>query len=396
MIRVLYVVHHPIHYQTPLLRRLAARPEIALKVAYITDIAPRRRVEDGGDAQLPGGFDYEFAEHVGACDHVSAWRPFAYGMLDQIRRESIDVLWIHGYAQISLVAAILVARWRRIPIVLRGESSPPAARRSLGRRLLKRGWLRWLLPRCDAVLYIGTANREYYRRHGVPDSKLFFMPYAVDNAYFQERAAAARPHRDELRGRLGLERDRPVVMATGNLNTGKRPFDLLEAYAKLSPDGRAEPAPYLLFVGDGPLRPALDARVRELGWSSIRLLGFQTQSQLPALYDLCDLFVMPSGADTWGMVVNEAMNAGCPLVVSDQVGAAVDLVAEGVTGWTFPAGDVVALEHCLRVALSDLGRLAEMGRVSLSTIDTWNLDEDVRGFTAAMDATLRRQARAAA
>lgn len=390
-LRVLYLMHHPIHYQASLIRRLARVPGIALKVGYISDATVRGLRDEHGfgqrvtwDTPLLDGYEHQFIDAIGSPDRISVWQPLAYGVGDLLR--DADVLWVHGYAQITLVWAIAAAVRRNIPVLLRGESSPVGVRRPLAKRLLKRAWLRWLLPRVESVLYIGTANKEHYRRHGVAELKLFFMPYAVDNAYFQAAAAHARARRGELHRRLGLDASRPVVLYTGKLTARKRATDLLDAYVRLSPDGRTEPDAYLLFAGDGELRPALEHRARDLGWRSIRLLGFQNQSELPALYDLCDLLVVPSFDEPWGMVVNEAMNAGRSVVVSDQVGAGFDLVKEGVNGWRYPAGDCEALARCLRDALGDRSRLARMGEASLARINRWSFNEDVAGFVAAVRA----------
>ena len=156
------------------------------------------------------------------------------------------------------------------------------------------------------------------------------MPYAVDNEFFRTAAERARPHRERLRAELGLQPGRAVILFASKMQPHKRAADLLEAYARLSPDTAAEPAAYLVFAGDGEERARLERRARALKWDSIRFIGFRNQSELPALYDLCDVFVLPSEHEPWGLVVNEAMNAGKPVIVSDRVGAGPDLVEDGV------------------------------------------------------------------
>jgi glycosyltransferase involved in cell wall biosynthesis len=268
---------------------------------------------------------------------------------------------------------------------MRGESNLI----SETRRTLARGLKRLLLPRLfrliDGFLAIGTLNREYYLRYGVPQRKIFMMPYAVDNEFFQKKAGEARVRREQLRAELGLEQGRPVILYVAKLQRRKRPMDLLEAYVQLSPDGIREPRPYLLFVGDGEERRRLEERVRGLGWRSVRFLGFKTQSELPRYYDLCDVFVLPSAHEPWGLVVNEAMNAAKPVVVSDQVGCAPDLVRDGVNGFVFPAGDIGALAERLRRLTEDPELARRMGEESLRIIDKWNFDADVQGLLEALD-----------
>jgi glycosyltransferase involved in cell wall biosynthesis len=141
----------------------------------------------------------------------------------------------------------------------------------------------------------------------------------------------------------------------------------------------------LLFVGDGEERRRLEERVRRLGWRSVLFLGFKNQSELPRYYDLCDVFVLPSEKEPWGLVVNEAMNAAKPVVVSDRVGCAPDLVRDGVNGFVFPAGDIGALAERLRRLTEDPELARRMGEESLRIIDKWNFDADVQGLLEALD-----------
>jgi glycosyltransferase involved in cell wall biosynthesis len=254
---------------------------------------------------------------------------------------------------------------------------------------VKRGLKKLLLPTLfrliDGFLAIGTLNREYYVHYGVPHHKIFMMPYAVDNAFFQNRAREARMCREQLRAELGLEPGRPVILYASKLQRRKRPGDLLEAYVKLSPNGTMEPRPYLLFVGDGEERHRLEQRVRGLGWRSILFLGFKNQSELPRYYDLCDVFVLPSEREQWGLVVNEAMNAARPVVVSDQVGCAPDLVRDGLNGFVFPVGDVAALAERLRRLTEEPELARQMGEESLRIIEKWSFDADIAGLLEALD-----------
>lgn len=390
----MYLLHHPIQYQAPLLRRLSSVPGLDLRVCYLSDLTVKgyndtqfgRMIE--WDNPLLGGYHHEFLRSIGSKEKISFWNPVAYGLGELLRRGRVDALWVHGYAQLSLIWAILIAKRRDIPVLFRAESNLVGASTPLAKQALKAIWLRWLFSNCDGMLCIGTLNREYYRHHGMPEDKLFFMPYAVDNTFFQEKAAEAQLRRAEFRRTLGLQVGRPIILYASKLMTRKCPQDLLEAYVRLSPDGRTEPDAYLLFVGDGEQREALERRKRELGWDSIQFLGFQNQTRLPAFYDLCDLFVLPAFGEPWGVVINEVMNAAKAVIVSDQVGAGVDLIRQGENGWRFPAGNVTALERCLREALADPRRLAEMGRASFKRINCWSFEEDVEGLMGALHTVL--------
>jgi len=131
------------------------------------------------------------------------------------------------------------------------------------------------------------------------------------------------------------------------MNMRKRPSDLLDAYVCVSPDSQSEPRLYFLYAGDGEMRRELEGKAATTGWKSIRFLGFLNQSELPAYYDLCDAFVMPTVFEPWGFVVNEVLNAGKPVIGSDQVGCRPDLVCDGVNGLSSrPAMSLIWRARC--------------------------------------------------
>jgi len=185
----------------------------------------------------------------------------------------------------------------------------------------------------------------------------------------------------------------PVFSAetAAKLIARKRPLDLLDAYARIASDPAVR-APYLLFAGDGELRPVLEAAIARQKLDGARVLGFQSQAQLAALYDLADLLVLPSERESWGLVVNEAMNAGRAIVASDRIGSAVDLVKPGQNGAIFRCDDVEDFARALRDVIGDADRLAAMGRASRAIIDRWDFDADVAGLRPALAALLPTRA----
>jgi glycosyltransferase involved in cell wall biosynthesis len=216
------------------------------------------------------------------------------------------------------------------------------------------------------------------------------MPYAVDNEYFRQRSLDAAPCRAELQAELSLEPGRPVILFASKLQGRKRAGDLIEAYKRLSPAPGVEPHPYLVIVGDGEERAALEQTAKDTGFSSIRFCGFRNQSELPRFFDLATVFVLPSRHEPWGLIVNEVMNAGRAVIVSDEVGCQRDLITDGVEGAVFPAGDADALAVALRQTLATPETAAEMGQRALERIRAWNFEEDVRGLRRALAAVTRK------
>jgi glycosyltransferase involved in cell wall biosynthesis len=146
-----------------------------------------------------------------------------------------------------------------------------------------------------------------------------------------------------------------------------------------------EPAPYLVIVGDGEQRPTLEQQASATGLSdSIRFCGFRNQSELPRFFDLCSAFVLPSLHEPWGLIVNEVMNAARPVIVTNDVGAAPDLVQNGVNGAVYPAGDIEALAAALRETLETPGRAEAMGNQSAARIAQWGFDQDIKGLRQAL------------
>ncbi|HSY79940.1 MAG TPA: glycosyltransferase family 4 protein [Verrucomicrobiae bacterium] len=400
--RVACLVSHPIQYQAPLFRYLAARPGIELTVFFLSDHSIHAYRDSGfgvdvkWDVPLLDGYRSEFLPRVGNGSGLSFWRPWTFGLRARLRRGQFDALWVHGYAHRGCLAGIAAAKSLSIPVMLRGESNLLSETDDALKLGVKRIAMPALLRTIDAALAIGRLNREFYLRYGVEAGRIFPMPYAVDNEFFRNASEKARPRREALRAELGLKPERAVILFASKMQPHKRAADLLQAYVRLSSDGVAEPAPYLVFAGDGEERASLERRARELKWDSIRFIGFRNQSELPSLYDLCDVFVLPSEHEPWGLVVNEAMNAGKPVVVSDRVGAGPDLIENSVNGLVYPVRDVASLADCLRRLIDSPEHRAAMGARALESVARLDFNADREGLLAALDSVVGKKARAAA
>jgi len=391
--RVAYLVTHPIQYQAPMLRLIAAQPDIDLTVFFQSDLSLGSYEDEGfgravkWDVPLLEGYRHEFLPGFWRQGPIGARKPLSFGLGRRLRRSRFDALWVHGYARITNLAAILCAKAHGLKVLVRDEATLFSADRSGTQRAAKRAFFAILSRLCDAYLAIGSANRDYYLSQGVPARRIFDMPYCVDNDFFARHAREAAARRQELRRELALADRRPVILYASKFEPRKRPQDLLDAYERaLAAAGWAEP-PYLLFVGDGELRAQLEASARARGLGGVRFLGFRNQGELPALYELSDVFVLPSVREPWGLVVNEAMAAGKAVIVSDRVGCAPDLVRNGVNGVVFPAGDVTALAEALRATAGDPERNARMGEESRKIIERWSFAEDVAGLRQALRAS---------
>jgi len=389
-IRLAYLVTHPIQYQAPLLRRIAAEPGIDLTVFFCSDFSLKSYLDPcfgkyiAWDIPLTGGYRHEILPSLGRRDRLSFWRPFNYGLARRLSRGNFDVLWVHGYNRWFHWLAMAWAKIHGLKILVRDEATLISASRHKLKRLAKRLFFLILRNLGDGFLAIGTFNAQYYQSYGIAADRIFSVPYAVDNAFFREKARAAARARERLRHELGLSPGRPIILYASKLSEVKRGEDLLEAYIRMSPDQVQEPHPYLMFIGDGSQRKTLEERAGTRQWSSIKFLGFRNQTELPGYYDLCDVLVLPSAFEPWGLVINEVMNAGRAVVVSDQVGCGPDLVRPGENGAVFPAGDIAGLRQALVDLTGDPQKCRAMGEKSLEIINTWGIEEDVTGLNQAL------------
>ena len=183
-----------------------------------------------------------------------------------------------------------------------------------------------------------------------------------------------------MREKEGLPTQAPVILFSGKFQEKKGPLDLLQAFTHI----KDRPAS-LAFLGDGPLRPAMERFIAEQGLSNVHILGFRNQTEVSNCYALADVLVLPSSFEPWGLVINEAMCFGMPIVASDRVGAAADLVKPGTNGFTFPAGNVQALAERLSTVLEDEERREKMGQASYEIISRWGFEEDIQGIVQALE-----------
>jgi glycosyltransferase involved in cell wall biosynthesis len=217
---------------------------------------------------------------------------------------------------------------------------------------------------------------------GVPDSKIFLLPYSVDNERFVQAARLTREQRSDVRRRYNVPTEQPAVLYAAKFTRRKRPGDLLEAARRLK--SRIERPFTLVMAGSGELEQDLRAFCAEHRLDNVAFTGFINQSELPALYAASDVFVLPSEHEPWGLAVNEAMCASLPIVVSREVGCVADLVENEINGYTPDAGDIEELASALRRLLEDDALRQRQGQASLARIRQWGYPQCLDGMRSAL------------
>lgn len=384
--RVAIVASHPVQYHAPWLRALARA--CALRVHYAHRPTSQEQGEAGygvafdWDVDLVGGYEHEFLRNRArvpstqaffGCDTPEIGARLALG--------GFDACIVLGWNLKTYWQALLACRRLGVAVLARGDSHL-GTRRGLVKRAVKRATYPRMLERFAGFLCPGERHAEYLRHYGVPSERIHFVPHVVDVARFRERAALAATERDALRRSFGAASIDHVALFVGRFVGFKRPTDLVDAVARLGAGWVAA------YAGAGPLHDAIVRRARERG-ARIAMLGFRNQSELAASYAASDVLVLPSASETWGIVVNEAMACGLPVVVSDAAGCAPDLVDEAETGHRFACGDVAALASALeRVApLAGSTRLRE---ALARKLERYGVERAVRGTLEAVESVRGR------
>jgi len=219
---------------------------------------------------------------------------------------------------------------------------------------------RMILPRClrryDTWHPVGSLARNYLETISGIQKPTFLFPYSVDVDWFARISDKFRRQRSELRQELGLADTDFVMLGIMKWHEREDPLTLLRAFARLH---RNYPNARLILVGDGPLRDEVNKLTRKMK-TAVVLPGYQPYSALPRFYALGDVFVHPAPDEPWGVSVQEAMACGVPVIVAEGVGAKVDLVEEGKTGFVFPNGNDKILGKILEKLLQQPEQLQKM------------------------------------
>jgi glycosyltransferase involved in cell wall biosynthesis len=386
--RIAVLNSHPIQYFAPLYAYLNAAPDLEVTALYLSDVSIR------------GGKDAEFGRHVkwdvdllagyrsvflGEAAHTREpagfWSLVAPEVWNEVRSGQYDVVWLHGHHYAANLIALMAAKSKGLPIMMRGETHLGLPCRRI-KRILRRPLMGALYSRCDRLLAIGSENAAFYRAMGACDQNIFLVPYSVDNDRFVQSTKLSDKQRVEVRNRYNIAADRAAVLYAAKFTPRKRPGDLLKAARQLKSDNNC---PFtVVMAGSGELEPELRSFCADHGLEDVVFTGFVNQSELPALYGAVDVFVLPSENEPWGLAVNEAMCASLPVVVSREVGCVPDLVRDGVNGYTPAAGNIGGLSRALRRLIEDEGLRRRQGQASLARIQDWGYRECLQGVRAAL------------
>jgi glycosyltransferase involved in cell wall biosynthesis len=369
------------YYQVPLFQTLASDPQIDLTVYFCSDEAitskdVSRMFKTGGtwgiEDTLLNGYNYKFLKNYSPFPSylTPAYGLMNFGIWPELRKNKPDAIilmaWVNPVWFIAMAASFTI----KSSFFFLTDANIEA-------EVLKRGWKillkkftlgKIIFPLAGGFLCSGSANSRLYSYYGVPDKKLVPFAYSWGSNRLPLESPTPLGNKAKIREDLGIPQDTRVLLFCGRLHPEKNPFHLLEAYDKIS-----SPTTMLAFVGDGDLRQPMEQYVTDHHLDSVRFFGFQDRNDIAKYYKASDALVLPSFRESWGIVVNEGMAFGLPIIVSNQVGAGNDLVEHGVNGYIFNEGDKDELSNQLElICAMPQDELDKMGQRSLELIGEWS------------------------
>ena len=364
---VAFVLPEPTPYRNPMLDLLAAREEIDLTAIYAGGSVQRREweLESSHRSVVLEGRRIPGAHRVLRHDY-----PLTPGVFGALRAAQPGVVVVSGWSTFASQAAIAWCRLRRVPYVLLVESNDRDERPGW-RRAVKGAVVPAVVRGAAHVLVVGTLARESMLARGADPARIDVFADTVDVAAFGERADALAPRRDELRREAGVGPDDVAVLSVARLSPEKGLDTLVRAVA-----AAGDPRLVLVLAGGGPERKRLRALARDTGVRLV-LLPHTPWERISEVYAVADVFALLSTHEPWGVVVNEAAASGLPLLLSDRVGAAHDLLEDGRNGVLVPAGDEAAAGAAVGALAADPDRRRAMGDASRQLVHGWGYEPSI-------------------
>ncbi len=363
---MIFFLSHPIQYVSPLVRELSKFHK--LKVYYYGG-EESFKIDKGfcqkikWDIPLLDGYRSTFLKNSSNAKSMSTKFTDAinFEIFSLLNKVDSDIVIVNGWAYMSDWFVLIAAKLFRHQVWMRSEMpwnqelmKPNSLKKSLKFWIFKNIVFKYFVQR---FLYIGKQNKAFYLNHGVEEYRLIFAPYAVENERFK---ALKSPDKISYRQKYDIPADSTIILYSGKLIDKKRPLDLLKAFQQLHNNNAL-----LFYVGDGPLRGQIEEEVKKHQIKNVIISGFINQSEIGNIYNMADVFVMCSGiGETWGLSINEAMNFGLPIIVSETCGSALDLVENGKNGFVFKEGAIDDLRTYLDIICSDVSLRLNFGKSS--------------------------------
>lgn len=382
MKRLAIITTHPIQYNAPLFRLLNERKRIKVKVFYTWGQSKdavfdaRFGVQRSWDIPLLEGYEYEFVKNTSKQpDSNRFWGVVNPGLIKQLKQEEFDALLVYRWSLFSHLR-ILRSFGDSPQLFFRGDSHLLKLQSGL-RGVIKDWLLRLVYQKVDKVFYVGEYNKVYYQQFGVKEEQLIYAPHAIDNDRFAMDADNWEEKAKKERAALSIPQNSIVFLYAGKFYEVKQLDLLIDVFKQLKGDQYR-----LLLVGNGEQEKQLRASAADD--DRILFQPFRNQSEMPLVYRLGDVFVLPSKSETWGLAVNESMACCRPAIISDACGCAPELILQGETGLVFNSTDADDLLKQMQY-FNTTEKARKMGEQSLMYIKHFTLERIATAIEAAVE-----------
>jgi glycosyltransferase involved in cell wall biosynthesis len=368
--KILYLLSHPIQYQSPLIESISKDRFIDLEVIYYSDYSVKKHFDKAFgkkirfNVPLLKGYKYSYI-FKGDSKNIFI---FLFKIILIFKKKKPDFLWVHGYDTFYKIITIFLANFFNCKVLLRGESN-----------LLKNNFITFYIYTrklffffldyfVDIYMSIGRKNKEFYENF-VSKNKIYPFPYVVNNNFF-EKKILNKKNKIKLLNTLNIKKNSTIFIYTGKIIRKKNLSFLLEIFSKLVNKYNNI---YLLIVGDGEERSFLEKKYNNFS-KNIKFLGFANQKEISNFYSISNIFIMPSSYEPWGLSVNEAMIFQNALLLSSNVGSGYDLLKHNKNGFFFKNNCSHDLESKIQKLLSNKKKLTKMQKESKKIISKWSIN----------------------
>lgn len=379
-IKVVVVTEIISPYRIPVFNDLAENPQFDLTVLFLAETDVNRQWKIVKEMiEFPYHVLEGFVVRRSQLNFPILFNP---SILQELQRQNYNCLILGGYHHPSMWLALTHARMTRKVCFLWSESTLQDFRSP---NPFKESFKRFLVSQARGYLVPGKAQRQYLLSLGANPEKIWFAPNSVDSKFF-EGALIWRQQKEKIKQKLKIEGD--VILYVGRLVDDKGIPELIDAFERVKQEYETV---NLVLLGDGSDREKYIKECQSRGLTRVFWPGFQQQEALLTYYAIADIFVFPTRSDPWGLVLNEAMSAGLPLICSRAAGAADDLVQFGENGWLHEVGNTQELVEYMGKLLQDPQLRQKMGQRSHQIIAAYTPEKTAQGFVEAICANIKQR-----
>jgi len=368
------VIHNIVApYRIPVFEELAKNPLIDLKVFYCAETHSDRRWE------INFCETYDYTVLPGTCISVGDFKYHVNpSIVWELLRGRYNVVILGGCCDFTTQLAFIYCKLAKVPLILWSEGIA-SAQSKLGK--LASPFTNRIVASVDSVIVPGEQSRQYHIECGAISERVVIAPSIVNNEYYIKQYDKLRPEKSQLKKDRKIKHDK-IILYVGQLIERKGVQYLISAYKLFKRDYNDA---CLVIVGDGPIKDNLQEMCIKQKIDDVIFTGWISETEKVIYYSIADVFVLPTLEDVWGLVVNEAMCCGLPIITTNAAGCSIDLVENGYNGFIVNSGDVEQLYYALLNVFESPVKHDQMGIRSLEKIQrNFSVDKAVNGFLLAI------------